>query len=284
MIRNLDLTALRAFVTVAETGGVTRAAGLLHVTQSAVSMQLKRLETSLDLALLDRSTRRIGLTTQGEQLLAYGQRLLALNDEVYARLTDQAFEGELVLGVPADIVYPHIPTILKHFASEYPRVKVHLISSFTNLLKRQFDAGECDVILTTENHTPSQATCLGTQPLIWVGAPDGVAWKTRPLRIAFENACLFRAGVQQALSDAGVDWEMAVNTDSTRTIEASVMADLAVHACMSGSMPQHVEPIDHSGQLPELAVFNVNLYVGNGARAALAQKLAELITHIYDVN
>jgi len=82
MPRNLDLTALRAFVTVAETGGVTRAAGQLNLTQSAVSMQLKRLEESLDQHLLDRSGRGISLTTRGEQLLSYGRRMLALNDEV----------------------------------------------------------------------------------------------------------------------------------------------------------------------------------------------------------
>ncbi|MEE8455847.1 MAG: LysR family transcriptional regulator, partial [Limibaculum sp.] len=82
MARNLDLTALRSFVTVAETGGVTKAAHQLHLTQSAVSMQLKRLEESLAQPLLDRSGRGVALTNQGEQLLSYGRRMLALNDEV----------------------------------------------------------------------------------------------------------------------------------------------------------------------------------------------------------
>ena len=87
MARNLDLTALRSFVTVAESGGVTRAAQQLHLTQSAVSMQLKRLEESLNQPLLDRSGRGVSLTNQGEQLLSYGRRMLALNDEVMARMT-----------------------------------------------------------------------------------------------------------------------------------------------------------------------------------------------------
>src|SRR6056297_186316 len=100
MPRNLDLTALRSFVAVADTGGVTRAAGLLNLTQSAVSMQLKRLEESLNTSLLDRSGRTIGLTTQGEQLLSYARRMLQLNDEIYGRLTATEFEGELKLGVP----------------------------------------------------------------------------------------------------------------------------------------------------------------------------------------
>jgi DNA-binding transcriptional LysR family regulator len=132
MPRNLDMTALRAFVTVADAGGVTRAAGLLNLTQSAVSMQLKRLEEALGQPLLDRSARQITLTAPGEQLLSYGRRLLSLSDEVFARFTDQAYEGELVLGVPADIVYPHIPQVLQRFAAEYPRVRVLLQSSCTS--------------------------------------------------------------------------------------------------------------------------------------------------------
>src|SRR4028118_1391061 len=87
MPRNLDLTALRSFVTVADSGGVTRAAGLLNLTQSAVSMQLKRLEESLGLGLLDRSGRGVSITPTGELLVSYARRLLQLNDEALGRLT-----------------------------------------------------------------------------------------------------------------------------------------------------------------------------------------------------
>ena len=96
MYRNLDMTALRSFVTVADTGGVTRAAGKLHVTQSAVSMQLKRLEIMLDTDLMERSGRGVNLTAQGEQLLGYGRRMLALNDEAWGRLTHDTYEGILI--------------------------------------------------------------------------------------------------------------------------------------------------------------------------------------------
>jgi DNA-binding transcriptional LysR family regulator len=108
-MRNLDITTLRSFVAVADSGGVTRAAGFLHLTQSAVSMQLKRLEELLGLELLDRSGRTIALTASGEQVVAYARRMIALNDEMIARLTDQSHEGVISLGVPHDIVYPAIP-------------------------------------------------------------------------------------------------------------------------------------------------------------------------------
>ena len=111
MARNLDLTALRSFVAVADAGGVTRAAGFLNLTQSAVSMQLKRLEDGLGIALLDRSARTIALTPMGEQLLSYARRMLALNDEIYGRMTSTDYEGEITVGVPSDIIYPAIPLV-----------------------------------------------------------------------------------------------------------------------------------------------------------------------------
>jgi len=93
MSRALDLDALRSFVTIAEVGGVTRAAGRLNLTQSAVSMQVKRLETALGQPLLDRASRGVTLTTHGEQLLSYARRMLALNDEVMARMTGEEWEA-----------------------------------------------------------------------------------------------------------------------------------------------------------------------------------------------
>jgi DNA-binding transcriptional LysR family regulator len=281
MPRQLDLNALRSFVAVAETGGVTRAAGFLNLTQSAVSMQLKRLEESLGITLLDRSARSVSLTAPGEQLLGYARRLLDLNDEVMARLTDQAFEGEIVLGVPHDIVYPAIPQVLNRFAADYPRMKVQLVSSYTRRLKDMFGRGECDLILTTEDGCDRGGETLREQRLIWVGAPGGTAWRQRPLRLAFEYECIFRTGVQAALDRAGIPWEMAVESDSSRTVEAGVSADLAVHAAIEGTWPPHFEPIPHGGALPELDSTKINLYAADRAGGPVCADLATLVRQAY---
>lgn len=281
MPRNLDLTALRAFVTVAETGGVTRAAGQLNLTQSAVSMQLKRLEDSLGQGLLDRAGRGIALTAQGEQLLSYGRRMLALNDEIWSRMRDDTFEGELRFGVPHDIVYPHVPGILQRMAAEYPRVRVELISSFTVSLKEQFRRGEVDVILTTEQDLGRGGETLQTVPLTWVGAPGGAAWRSRPLRLAFETDCLFRPLVQRALDGAGIAWDMVVNANSTRTVDATVSADLAVHANIDGNSAPYLERIDHGGALPELAQIMINLYATPRSDSPMVAILRDFVRQAY---
>ncbi len=281
MPRNLDLTALRSFVAVSDSGGVTRAAGFLNLTQSAVSMQLKRLEESLGLQLLDRSARTISLTASGEQLLGYARQMLALNDEVYGRLTHQAFEGEIVLGVPHDVVYPAIPHVLKRFNAEYPRVKIQLLSSYTRGLKEQFARGECDIILTTEDNVGEGGETLVSLPLVWVGAQGGVAWKQRPLRLAFEYRCFFRKLVQESLNKHEIPWEMAIESEQSRPIEAAVSADLAIHTMIEGTVTPQCEVIQHGGALPELASVNINLYVAASSKGQMADDLANFVRQAF---
>ncbi|MCX7559087.1 LysR family transcriptional regulator [Sulfitobacter sp. F26204] len=280
-MRNLDITTLRSFVAVADSGGVTRAAGFLHLTQSAVSMQLKRLEEMLDLPLLDRSGRTIALTASGEQLLVYARRMVALNDELISRLTHQAFEGEIKLGVPHDVVYPAIPQVLKQFHSIYPRVKIQLEASYTRTLKDQFAKGECAVIVTTETGVDQGGEVLGAKPLVWVGAPGGTAWRQRPLPLAFCRYCVFRAQIGVALDAAGIDWEMTVDTESDRTIEAAVSADLAVHAMIEGTQPPYLEVIDHGGALPALPIQQINLYGASEGGGEVHNTLLDLLRRAF---
>ncbi|QFT57288.1 HTH-type transcriptional regulator GltC [Sulfitobacter sp. THAF37] len=264
-------------MTVADSGGVTRAAGFLHLTQSAVSMQLKRLEDMLGLELLDRTGRTIALTASGEQLLVYARRMVALNDEVIERLTDHAQEGEITLGVPHDIVYPAVPQVLKKFHAEFPRVRVHLEASHTRTLKDQFAKGDCDLILTTETDVDPGGETLVTKSLEWVGAPGGAAWRQRPLQLAFCRYCTFRPRVVGALDDAQIDWQMAVDTESDRAVEAAVSADLAIHAMIDGNQPPYLQQIDHGGALPILPRQQINLYGANQKRSEAQEQLAALL-------
>ncbi|MFO1209969.1 MAG: LysR family transcriptional regulator [Amaricoccus sp.] len=283
MPRNLDLTALRSFAAVADAGGVTRAASQLNLTQSAVSMQLKRLEESLGLSLLDRSARTIALTPQGEQLLAYARRLLALNDEAWGRLTHPAFEGGIDFGVPHDIIYPRVPQVLQRFAAEYPRVRLKLHSLYTSGLKELFARGEMDLILTTEAATDPGGELLAREPLVWAGAPGGQAWRGRPLRFASCANCVFKRPALEALDAAGIAWEYTVESISPAAVDASVAADLAVSVQMESGVPSRCEPIRHGGALPALPDQRINMYVAAGPRAELAGRLAALIRQAYGV-
>ena len=281
MARTLDLVALRSFVAVVDAGGVTRAAGLLNLTQSAVSMQLKRLEEALNLGLFARAARKLTLTPEGEQLLGFARRMLALNDEALARLTSSSFEGEIRLGVPHDIVYPAIPGILKRLSAQFPRVRVNLVSSFTVLLKDSFQRGELDLILTTEDTAGPGAEELASRLLVWVGADEGTIWQKRPLRIGFKDTCIFRRRAVAALDAAGIPWEMAVDGESEQAIEATVAADLAISARLTNTMPQGLYPIDAKGVLPDLGAQTICLYAAPTLQGEAADLLRQEIRNAY---
>jgi len=263
MPRNLDLSALRSFVTVADVGGVTRAAGYLNLTQSAVSMQIKRLEDSLGLSLFLRAARKLALSPEGEQLLSYGRRMLALNDEALSQLASTCCQGEIRLGVPHDVVYPVIPGILRRMAQAYPRVRINLVSSFTLLMKQDFARGGFDVMITTEEAPDAGAEVLSSRGLVWVGAQEGNAWQRRPLRLGFKDTCIFRPHAQAALEAAGIPWEMATGGESEQAVEATVAADLAVSVRMLGTIPDGMAPIAGDNQLPPVGEMKLALYRAN---------------------
>lgn len=277
MPRNLDLAALRSFVAVAETGGVTRAAHRLHLTQSGVSMQLKRLEEALGVTLLRREGRGVALTRQGEELLVDARRLIALNDEIWARVTRPEASGELVLGMPHDVVGFLAPVVLKRFLADHPAVRVSLISPPTKELLARFADGDCDIIVTTEFAAGPGAEVLARRPLEWVGAKGGRAWTKRPLPLAFDQRCAFRAASFAALEAANIPFEWLVDVGHNDAINASIEADLAIATLMRGTEPPGIERIESDGALPALPEVSVNLYVAPGPSAPIARTLADYV-------
>lgn len=266
-IRNLDIATLRSFVTVAELGGVTRAAERLNLTQSAVSMQLKRLETALDQQLVERAGRGVCLTREGEQLLGYGRRILTLNDEAWQRMTHHAFEGRVRFGVPEDLVLPFVSPVMRDFAADFPRVRISLTSSITRKLIEQFDEGRLDVILTTEPVDTGTGECLYRGPLQWSVGRGSLIWKQRPLPLAAKVDCIFLPVMLAALERAGIPWESPSEASHWRDLEAFVRAGLAIESNMSFVLDRDRDrvPVPEDSGLPPLPDFGIFLYIREGA-------------------
>lgn len=280
MPRNLDVAALRSFIAVAETGGVTRAAQRLHLTQSGVSMQVKRLEEAMDVQLLAREGRGVVLTKIGEELLTQARKMVSLNDEIWERMRDTPMEGELRLGIPHDIVSPFAPPVLRRFHRDFPAVRVSLISPPTSELLAKLESGECDVILTTENGVRPGGETLAQRRLTWVGAPAGRAWRRRPVPLATDPRCAFRKPTFDALEAAGLSWEWVISTANYDAITATTAADLAVLSLLEGTAPQGLQEVEHDGELPDLPLVSINLYVNGGASNPLADRLADYVREV----
>lgn len=278
---NLDLSTLRSFVTIAETGSMTRAAGRLFMTQSAISMQIKRLENSLGFSVLERSPQGMSPTVAGQQLLHFANQMLALNDEAMGRLTSPDYEGQVRIGVPGDVIYPHVPRVLREFSRDFPRVQIKLSSAQTFTLKKEFKQGLQDIVLTTEKSATRGGRIICTQPLVWTGAEDGVAWKKRPLPLGFARICAFREGVTRALDAAAIDWIEIVASEDAAAGEAMTSADLCVTAELESAIHSSRVVIDHGGQLPELPRHSIVLYADDNPDNQITQTLVEYLHRAY---
>jgi DNA-binding transcriptional LysR family regulator len=270
---NLDLATLRSFVNIAESGSMTRAAARLFMTQSAISMQIKRLEASLGLMVFERTAAGMVTTNSGEQLLGYALRLLDINDEAVGRLTSLDYAGQLRLGVPSDIIYPSMPDILKQFSRDHPRVQVKLCCANSKLLKRQFSQGLQDVILTTEKTPDGKGQIIGSQSLVWTGADDGNAWKQQPLPVGITKSCAFRSGVIKALEGVGLEWVNIVTTEDYSAVEAMTAADLCVGVELGRAQIAGRGPIDHRGLLPTLPDYSIVMYWAETSSAPMVNEL-----------
>ena len=280
--RNMDIATLRSFRAIAETGSMTRAATRVNMTQSAISMQIKRLESSLDLALFDRTSKGMVTTAAGDQLLRYAKKMLAMNDEAWSRLTASEYEGELSLGVPNDIINPYIPRILRRFLQDYPRIQVKLHAGHTLELLEQFNKGMHDVLLTTELEPGKGGEVLATQRLVWIGAVGGTAWKRSPLPLSFTKSCAFRRAAIATLAEEGKEWVETVTSEDDSAGSAMVAVDLGVKAELEYADHTGREVIQHNGQLPELPDYSIVLYHSrDGIDRDMADILSDYITRAF---
>jgi len=278
MYRNLDTGTLRSLLAVIDSGGVTRAANRLHLTQSAVSMQIKRLEDALDLKLLDRNGRGVTATAEGEQLATYARQIVALNDAAIERMVAPHFEGEVSLGLPVDLIYPHAPKVLRRFDNDFPRVHVRFVSSYTTSLLADFRAGKLDVIVTTEDHPDPDAETINEMPLQWYGAIGGRAHAGRPLRFASASHCSFRPLSIRALEAEGIPWENGVVTENDDAALAATSADMCVTTLLGCGEAVQIEPVPATARLPALPQISCNLYCAQDTQnAGLARELSRYV-------
>ncbi len=280
MIRNLDTALIRSFVTVAETSSMTAAANALHLTQGAVSQQIKRLENAFGCALFERDRRGLTLTNAGERLLGKARRLLGLNDEIWAEITTPAFTGEVRLGMPCDLVTTYLPPILKTYAQEYPQVDVSLVCLTSPLLAQTLAAGEIDLAIIEEPAGRSDGECLAIERLVWIGGKGGEAYLKRPLPLSIvSDTCAFRPVVFDALRRSGLAWRMVFANGSVEAITATVLTDLAVTASLAATVPPGLDILTTVSGLPDLATFAINLHLPRALVSPIAQGLAR---HIRD--
>lgn len=282
LTRDIDMTLLRTFVEVAETGAMTRAGKHLNLTQSAVSQQIKRLEDLFQIELLARDQKLLTLTPAGERLLPKARSMLSLNNEIWHQMTSPDFEGEVRLGVPHDIVQSLLPPILKSFRKLWPTINVQLVCTTTPKLLAMLDRKELDLTLTTEPNKSDTGTLLLIDQLVWTGVINGEAYQQDPLPVAIEDeTCAFRPIILEALAGVKRDWRLIDGKgEAMPVLLATLKADLAIAAMLSQTIPEGCAVVPADCNLPDLPHFYINMYQAPGRSNVIVQELEQHIVKI----
>lgn len=285
MAAPLDLDLLRAFVAVVDAGGFTRAAERLHLTQSTVSQQIKRLEETVGHALLVRERTGDSRTTEeGEQLLGYARRMLEIDKEARAALAQSSGPHVVRLGVPEDFAGAVLISLLSDFARSAPHIRLDTESSWSFELLERLERDDLDLAIMKRE--PGNGECLAQwpEPLVWLGSRTA-AVDVDPLGLAlFPSFCIYRRRVLAAMEAEGRKWRIAYTSQALMGIQAAVAAGIGV------SMLPHSAVLDvHRILTPEEGFPNpppceVALVATRGHLAKPVKEVADfLIAHMADV-
>lgn len=265
----LDLDVLRTFVAIAETGSFTQAANAVFRTPSAVSMQIKRLEETLGTTVFMRDARSVSLTNNGEMLLGYARRLLALNREAVSKFVMPDISGVVRLGSPDDYGERVLPTVLKRFAQTHPSVAVDVIIDMSSHLIRRMAERQLDItLLTVFRDPPPDTEVLLSEPIVWGGARGGTAHLRSPLPVSlWEEGCVWRADALEALGRTGRDYRIAYMSAHTAGQRAAVMSDLAVAPLPRSFIGDEIVALGPDEGMPELTSYNLAMRIAPDASA-----------------
>lgn len=278
-MQNMQIDWLRAFVAAVDGGSLTAATRAVHRSQAAVSMQIKKLEQALGAPVLVRDARRLDLTPAGQRLLPHARRVLAAHHDALAAVMDPGLSGRVCLGIPEDYATGYLQRLLGAFSASYPNVELTLACAESTVLIPQVQAGVVDVAIITQDR-PSRGRLLFHEPLVWVAARSGEAWRQDPLAVAiYEPGAVVRALTESALGAWGRRYRLAYQSPSLIGQIVAAQSGLAVSVLTRCSVPESLQVIDARHGLPALPPVPVALISGpSGTRSAEARALeAEVV-------
>ncbi len=269
-MQDLQIDWLKSFVAAIDAGSLSSAALEVHRSQSAVSMQLKKLESAAGCQLLVRGPRQLQLTHQGQALLGYARRMLDLHAEAQAALHGEAVSGLIRLGVPDDYARKYLTPVLRRFAPRHGGVEIQLDCEQSTSLIPRVAGGELDLALVSRDHA-RRGTLLFHEPMVWVGSAQFDVWSRDPLPIAvYEEASLGRRSAIQSLATQGRAYKVVYNSSSLAGQIAAVESGLAIAALTQCSAPEHLQVLGRAQGLGPLEPMQVALYRSPASRGSKA--------------
>jgi DNA-binding transcriptional LysR family regulator len=284
-MHDVDTSVLRTFLALAETGSFSRAGVLVGRSQSAVSEQIRKLEEMFGRTLLERTTRSVRLTPEGEHFLAHARAMVAQADAMLARFRAPDIAGEVRFGSPEDFASAYLPDILGVFAAAHPAVELHVTCQLTLPLVEEFEAGEQDLIIVKQDPAQRYAAArpLWRERLVWVAAPvlapdfaEARRGRLLPLVLS-PSPCVYRSRATRTLDGAGVAWSGVFTSPSFAGQAAAVRAGLGYAVMPRAMVPPELVILRDWPELAEVEIALLGQARLSPAAAALAGFIEERV-------
>jgi DNA-binding transcriptional LysR family regulator len=279
----LDLDQLQTFIMIADTGSFTKAADEVHRTQSAVSMQMRRLEERIGKPLFERDGRLNKLSAEGERLLSYARRMLHLNRETLAAFDDARLEGMLRIGTPDDYADRFLPEIMARFTRTNPKVELTVICEPTPGLAEHIKRGNLDLALVTHSEERGQSEVVRREPLLWVSSANHATHEQEVLPMAFGRpTCIWRRAACDVLDEMNREYRILFTSFSATVIAAAVLSGLAISVLPECALRPGMRVLGEADGFGALPDCKIGIMRGHTMRPDLVNALVRHICESLD--
>lgn len=281
----LDLDLVRCFLQVAESGGFTQASRRLHLSQSAVSLKIQRLELLLGRKVFERTSRTLALTADGELLLGYARRLIALNEEAVRTVSGRAKGGHLNLGIAQQFGQKLLFRLLSRFRQIYPDITLGIETGMSGHLLQGLEDARFDVVIAAERPAPNPSAVadgiireavLTREPMQWVRASAShldIRETPIPL-VVLPPPCGHRQLMIELLERRKRSWRIGYSSASLQTVQAAIEADWGIGILPVSLTTPKMKVIGKEAGLPTLPESVISLYRRKSVNQSLAEELS----------
>jgi DNA-binding transcriptional LysR family regulator len=282
---NLPTDVLRTFLAVIDLGSFTKAGLLLGRTQPAISLQIRKLEELVGKTLMDTTGRNIALTREGESLARYSRQLLAMNDEIVARLQHKESSGSLRVGLPNDYAVAFFQTALANFSKLHPDAELSIQCDTSEQLLPMFERDELDIVVAMFDGAPPPGLIYtwAERPIWVVGGESGAAGKAIVPLAVHPEGCHYRERMIRSLDQIGKPWRITFCSPGINGLQLAVQSGFGVTALTRRTLLRGMRVLADRDGFPALPDIHLGMFFKNtGASTAALLLVNHIMQSLYD--
>lgn len=282
--RAITIEFLKTFLVLVENHSFSRTAEEIGRSQSAVSLQIKRLEEIAGTPILTSSGKSLSLTQQGTILYEYAKQIVDLNDECINRLDGNILSGTIRIGIPSDFAIAFLPMILGRFTETHPNISLDVQCELSASLTQKIETQECDIVVALDDGRPTRyLKSLWRDPVSWIGWQSHKVHRKLPLPLVlFPEPCQYRERVVRTLAGLKIPYKIVFSSSSMAGNHAAIQSGLGITALSRNSIPPYFHELPKSRNLPALDKVHVGIYWNTRGSTKATLELASFLSQVLD--